>query len=126
VYRRFIAAAQQSGELVVPREIDPAKVADALYIPQAMPWIDPQKEAQAWAELEKNHYVAAQEVIRRRGGNPRDVLKQQESWKRSLAEYGLTSSNQGTANESRDDLPDPDADPGAVDRLRRDGSRRAA
>jgi lambda family phage portal protein len=126
VFRRFIAAAQQSGELVVPREIDPSKVADALYIPQAMPWIDPQKEAQAWAELEKNHYVAAQEVIRRRGGNPRDVLKQQESWRRQLRDHGLTSSTEGSPDEKRDDVPDPADDPGADDRVRRDGGRRAA
>lgn len=96
VYRRFISAAQSSGALVLPREMDPEKIADALYIPQAMPWIDPQKEAEAWAVLEKNHYAAAPEIIRRRGGNPRDVLKQQQSWRSSLAEYGLNDVPQGT------------------------------
>lgn len=126
VFRRFIAAAQQSGELVVPREIDPARIADAMYIPQAMPWIDPQKEAQAWAELEKNHYVAAQEVIRRRGGNPRDVLKQQEAWQRALRDYGLKGTAQGTPDEAGTALPDPADDPGADDRPGRDGARRAA
>jgi lambda family phage portal protein len=96
-YRRLVAAAQLSGKLVLPRTIDPDKVADALYIPQSMPWIDPVKEATAWALLESNNYVAAQEIIRKRGGNPRDVLKQKQSWKKSLADYGLADTKQGTA-----------------------------
>lgn len=94
-YRKFIAAAQLSGALVVPRDVDLDKLADALYVPQAMPWIDPEKEANAWEALERNHYVAAPEIIRRRGGNPRDVLKQQEAWKRALSDYGLADSPQG-------------------------------
>jgi lambda family phage portal protein len=89
VYRRFIAAAQLSGELVLPRDVDPGKIADALFVPQAMPWIDPAKEAEAFEVLERNHYISAQEIIRRRGGNPRDVLKQQEAWRKQLADYGL-------------------------------------
>lgn len=89
VYRRFIAAAQLSGALRIPRDVDVGKLADAIYVPQSMPWIDPQKEAEAWATLEKNHYIAAPEIIRRRGGNPRDVLKQAESWRKQKRDYGL-------------------------------------
>ena len=98
LYRRFIAAAQLSGALKIPRDVVVDKIADALYVPQSMPWIDPQKEANDWATLEANHYIAAPEIIRRRGGNPRDVLKQAESWNRHKREYGLDAATpQGTA-----------------------------
>lgn len=99
VYRRFIAAAQLSGALRVPAGTDLDKLADAIYVPQAMPWIDPAKEASAWEIMERNRYIAAPEIIRRRGGNPRDVLKQSESWERSKRDYGLSQSTptEGTA-----------------------------
>lgn len=98
VYRRFIAAAQLSGALKIPRDVVVDKIADALYVPQSMPWIDPQKEANAWATLEANHYIAAPEIIRRRGGNPRDVLKQAESWNRQKREYGLDAATNTAGN----------------------------
>lgn len=95
-YRRFVTAALLSGLVRIPRDADPKSIAEALYIPQAMPWIDPVKEATAWETLERNHYVAGPEVIRRRGGNPRDVLKQQQAWKKSLSDYGLDDNPKGT------------------------------
>lgn len=97
VYRRFIAAAQLAGVLRVPRDADVGKLADALYVPQAMPWIDPQREANAWATLEANRYISGPEIIRRRGGNPRDVLKQAESWERAKRDYGLSTSTDPAA-----------------------------
>jgi lambda family phage portal protein len=96
-YRWFVSAALLSGRIVIPKDADPASIAQALYVPQAMPWIDPEKEANAWSVLEKNHYVAGPEIIRRRGGNPRDVLKQQQAWRRSLQDYELDDQPQGNA-----------------------------
>ena len=98
-YRKFITAAQLSGALKPRRNTDLTKLSDALYIPQSMPWIDPKKEAEAWGLLEEKGYIAAPEVIRRRGGNPRDVLKQTASWKKQRADYGLDSKTptEGTA-----------------------------
>lgn len=98
-YRKFITAALLSGALKPKRDTDLAKLSDALYIPQSMPWIDPKKEAEAWGLLEDHGYIAAPEVIRRRGGNPRDVLKQAASWKQQRQDYGLesTTPTEGTA-----------------------------
>lgn len=95
VYRRFVAAALQSGVVRPSAKVDPDKVGDAMYIPQQMPWIDPAKEADAMEALVRNRFMAAPEAIRRRGGNPRDVLKQSESWQQSLREYGLDDQTQG-------------------------------
>ncbi len=89
VYLRFLEAAIVSGKIILPRNIDPLSIGDALYLPPQMPWIDPKKEADAWRLLEENHYASGQEIVRRRGQNPRDVLDQSKRWKDMLIERGL-------------------------------------
>jgi lambda family phage portal protein len=82
VYEQFIAAAVASGTLRVPAGIAPETLDDATYMPPAMPWIDPRKEAEAWGMLEDRAYASGPEIIRKRGGNPIDVLEQQARWLR--------------------------------------------
>lgn len=89
-YHRVLEMALLSGQLVVPKDIDPFSLGDALYIPPQMPWIDPLKEAKAWATLEEHSYASGPEIIRRRGQNPRDVIDQQESWVTKKSDRGLT------------------------------------
>jgi capsid protein len=74
---------------VLPRDIDPLSIGDALYLPPQMPWIDPKKEAEAWATLDENDYASGQEIVRRRGQNPRDVLDQSKRWREMREERGL-------------------------------------
>ena len=62
---------------------------DALFIGQNMPWIDPLKEANAWVTLVKAGFASEVEVIRKRGGNPRDILEQVSTWRSQCAERGL-------------------------------------
>ncbi len=82
MYERFIAAAILSGKLKVPAGIVRDSVDDALYIPPQMPWIDPKKEAEFFKIMEDKAYMSGPEIIRRRGGNPLDVLEQQSRWLR--------------------------------------------
>jgi lambda family phage portal protein len=89
VYERFIATAVASGALKVPPGIKPGTLADATYMPPSMPWIDPKKEAEAWGMLEDRAYVSGPEIIRKRGGNPMDVLEQQGRWLREKAAEGV-------------------------------------
>jgi lambda family phage portal protein len=89
VYERFIGAAVSSGELVLPRGFPRANVVDALYLPPSMPWIDPQKEAEAMQIMEDNAYMSGPEIIRRRGANPRDVLDQESAWLERKREWGI-------------------------------------
>jgi lambda family phage portal protein len=89
-YRQFVTAAVLSGVIKLPGDVDPQTIASALFVPQAMPWIDPEKEANAMEILERNNYISAQEIIRRRGGNPAEVLRARQAWQRSLTEHGLT------------------------------------
>lgn len=89
VWERFVALAVISGAIDVPAEIDPASLDDALFITQQMPWIDPGKEADAYEKLEANCHISGPEIIRRRGGNPRDVIDQQSKWTAMKNKAGL-------------------------------------
>jgi len=89
IYEQFIAVALASGQLQVPTGVKPETVDDAAYMAPAMPWIDPKKEAEAWATMEDRCYISGPEIIRKRGGNPRDTLEQQSSWLNGKDEAGV-------------------------------------
>lgn len=101
VWERFVQIAVASRRLSLPAEIDAATLADADFITPTMPWIDPLKEAAADITLVDGLLTSQQRVIRRRGGNPRDVLDQHERWQKELASRGLTPA--GGLPESRPD-----------------------
>jgi len=89
-YESFVAIAVAAGVLKVPREVVPSSVDDAIYIGPQMPWIDPESEANANVTIEGALYESAPAIIRRRGGNPADVLKQQAAWERKVEKASLT------------------------------------
>lgn len=89
VYERFIATAVASGALRVPAGVLADSVDDAAYMPPAMPWIDPRKEAEAWALLEDRAYASGPEIVRKRGGNPIETLEQQARWMREKEKNGI-------------------------------------
>ena len=62
-----------------------------LYIGQAMPWIDPMKEAEAFLALAKAGFISEPEVIRRRGGNP--ATRWATTTWRQMARKGLVLSS---------------------------------
>lgn len=109
VWQRFVALAVLSGAVELPGDLQPETLDDALFVGQTMPWIDPAKEAQASEILERNVYVSAPEIIRRRGGNPRETLQQQAAWQRLLRQSGIerkaptTSAGQSDPTTQRPD-----------------------
>jgi capsid protein len=76
-----------------------------------MPWIDPMKEAQAAELLERNFYASAQEIIRRRGGNPQSVIDQESAWHQRLKDAGLDRVHQGSQNAPAEDPADDPQQP---------------
>ena len=106
VYERFIAIALASGQIKRPAGVRLETLDDAIYLPPQMPWIDPEKEAAAFETLEKNTYASGPEIIRRRGGNPLDVLEQQARWMREKDARGIPSAAAQSAP------PAPAEDPG--------------
>ena len=109
VYERFIAAALAAGKLRLPAGVRPETLDDAVYMPPAMPWIDPKKEAEAWGMLEDRCYVSGPEVIRRRGGNPIDTLEQQSRWMREKAAQGIPANAGQQLGGAQPAPPEPDA-----------------
>lgn len=98
VYQRFVSTAILSGRISVAPGRDIKQISKALYVAPQMPWIDPEKEARGFEILSQNHWMTDQEIIRRRGGNPSDVLEQKEEWAKRLRDYGLSDDTaQGNA-----------------------------
>ena len=98
VYEQFIAAAVASGVLVVPKGVQMDTLDDATYMPPAMTWIDPKKEAEALGLMEDRCYVSGPEMIRRRGGNPIDTLEQQSRWLREKEKQNIPNNAANVSN----------------------------
>ncbi len=94
----FVIAAHLSGVVPIPPDVLPDTANDVLMVGQAMPWIDPLKEADAWKALTRSGFASEPEVIRARGKNPDDVLEQTAAWRKKTAAAGLVlESNAATA-----------------------------
>ncbi len=111
VWERFVAAAHLSGVVPRPREVDPLLADDALYVGQSMPWIDPMKEVESWTAAVRAGFASEVEAIRRRGGNPRDVLEQIAAWRKQVREKELVFDSDAavdTPPQAAEPAPDPD------------------
>lgn len=89
----FVLACDISGVVPIPRDVKPGTADDALFLAQSMPWIDPAKEAAAWVALCRAGFASEVEVIRKRGGNPRDVLEQITQWRKEAEARDLVFSS---------------------------------
>lgn len=85
----FVTASSLS-VLPIPKDVVPGSEIDAIYVAQAMPWIDPLKEALGAEALVKAGFASEVEMIRRRGANPREVLEQIEAYRKLARDKGLT------------------------------------
>lgn len=107
VYEAFVRACVAGGAITVPADMRPGTLLDATYMAPAMPWIDPRKEAEAWALMEDRAYMSGPEIIRKRGANPMDVLEQQGRWLREKAAEGVPI-NAAVAAQPAAPAPDDD------------------
>jgi lambda family phage portal protein len=89
VYETLVQVATMSGVAPPPRDVDPDTVDDALFTAQAMPWIDPYKEALAWVILSRAGFASEIEILRKRNVNPRDFLEQVTQWRKETTDKGL-------------------------------------
>lgn len=97
VYEQFVALAIASGAISVPSGLVPSSIDDAIYVAPQMPWIDPESEMNAASASESSGYASAPEIIRRRGGSPRDVIAQERRWRRQCEAAGLVFAPQQIA-----------------------------
>jgi len=89
VWKQFVLAAHLSGQVPMPKDLEPFSEDDCLFVGQSMPWIDPLKEANAWHQLVQDGFASEVEVIRKRGGNPRDVMEQIAAFRKEAKEKNL-------------------------------------
>lgn len=87
-YKAFINAELMHGGLLLPSDIDPDTIDDALFLPPHMPWIDPSKEAKAYELLERNGHASGPEIIRRRGLRPDALYEQEKAWRDKMSDIG--------------------------------------
>ena len=99
-YQSFVQACELSGLVRRPSDVVAGTENDALFIAQAMPWIDPAKEASAYVTLVRAGFASEVEVIRRRGGNPRDLLEQVTQWRKESKDRELVFTSDGKNPES--------------------------
>lgn len=97
-WETLVWVADTSGVLPIPRDVDPETADDALFTAQAMPWIDPYKEAIAWVLLARAGFASEIEILRKRGVNPRDFLEQVYQWRKETGDKGLVFTS-NPANE---------------------------
>ena len=107
----FVYVADLSGVVPRPRDVVVGSEDDALYLAQTMPWIDPAKEAAAYVALVRAGFASEVEVIRKRGGNPRDLLEQVSQWRKEAEEKGLIFSSNAEYPEVGG-VPEPAPAPG--------------
>jgi lambda family phage portal protein len=89
VWGQFVSAAHLGGIVRMPADLKAGTQAEAVYTAQAMPWIDPMKEAQASKELVRSGFASETEVIRARGKRPEDVLEQIKAWRKKTDDAGV-------------------------------------
>ena len=89
VWERFVQIADLSGVVRRPRDVVAGSANDAMFVAQAMPWIDPLKEALGAEALVKAGFASELEMIRRRGANPKDLLDQVSGWRQECEERGV-------------------------------------
>ena len=77
IWTAFVEAAYMSGALnKLPRGLDLSTLYRADYRAPAIPWIDPQKEANAWKLLLEARLESHAEIMRQRGRDPAKVMEE--------------------------------------------------
>jgi len=102
----FVEAADKSGVVPRPTDLQPHTADDVLYVAPSMPWIDMAKEATAWLTLSQAGFISEVEVIRKAGRNPDTVLEQISSWRKKVEDKGLRFSSD-VRNQNASGQPSP-------------------
>lgn len=104
IYHRFLDMAILSGQLKLPTNLDRSTLYDAECRGPAMPWIDPDKEEKALERAERAGHKSAQQSIRERGGNPKQVMDEISAWRKEADERQLVFSTDPKYDKNVPDL----------------------
>jgi len=113
IWEKFVDMAVLSGQLEgAGEQINPRSLKKASFQGPVMPWIDPQKEANAEEKMVQAGFKSRAQVIRERGNNPQDVFEQIKQEREEETEAGLnfsTSNGGQQLNLFNENQGDPDA-----------------
>jgi lambda family phage portal protein len=119
IWERFVSMAVLSGQLQLAEgEINSNSLKKAGFQGPIMPWIDPQKEANAEEKMVSAGFKSRAQVIRERGGNPQDTFEQIKQEREQEKEAGLSFSTSGkqlslfNENQGDSDAEENDTDSG--------------
>jgi lambda family phage portal protein len=109
IYEKFVSVADLSNLLDLPADVDLTTLLDVQCTGTPQPWIDPQKEIKADSLAVQSGFASVSGIIRKRGGNPVEVLAQ---IKRDTEMFGgddaflhiltnLSNSNHGVENATK-------------------------
>ena len=98
VWRNFMQAQILAGRVNL-NDIEPGSIFRCDFRAPALPWIDPLKEAKAWAELVDKKLESRSEIMRQRGRDPRKVTEEIEQEQ----ERGVFASTIDAADPTADD-----------------------
>jgi len=88
----WLRAVRLAGLVSIPSDVDEASLMLPVYTPPVLPWIDPQKEAEASARLVESGIESREHVMRQRGRDPQVVWTQIEREKGTMDRVGFVPS----------------------------------
>lgn len=89
MYRSWLNMAMVAGVIRVPADVDRATLMNAVYNGPVMPWIDPQKEANAWKTMIRGGSATESDWVRARGANPGEIKRRRKAEVDENKELGL-------------------------------------
>lgn len=92
VYELWLRFAVLEGRLAIDADeflADPDRFCDAEYVVPARPWIDPEKEANAYEKALKLRIMTRKEIVAMRGGRFQNLLKQMRDERTEAAAEGV-------------------------------------
>ncbi|HEH9677022.1 TPA: phage portal protein [Pasteurella multocida] len=101
IYREWLKMAILCGEIKVPLEVDQSMLFNAVYSGPVMPWIDPMKEAQAWATRIRGGLATESQAVRASGHNPAEVKRRRVVEVQENREKGLKFDTDLTNTQSQ-------------------------
>lgn len=106
IYREWLKMAIACNVIVIPSDINNKSLFNAIYSGPVMPWIDPIKEANAWAVRIRGGLATESQAIRASGYNPSEVKRRRIVEVNENRDAGLKfdtdlTNTQGFNNESK-------------------------
>ncbi|KGT87237.1 capsid protein [Erwinia typographi] len=89
MYRSWLNMAIISGVIKVPADVARETLMNAVYSGPVMPWIDPQKEANAWRTMIRGGSATESDWVRARGANPGEIKRRRKAEVDENKELGL-------------------------------------